>query len=269
HYWRWLLPLYSTVLALQIPLQPYPQLPLLLLLAAIPIFSPPLPQLLLCLILPMGITLLLQPQYWPLLFLGLFLSLLLWRQGRLWQRAHLLAYRQQQRLQRQLARRSSQDPLTGLANGRHFAQRLLQQVSESKRSKSPLSLCLLDVDYFTAYNQYYGSAQGDHCLCTLAVRLSQCSQRQSDLVARLSGDTFALLLPATDRKGAEKLLQRFHEQLAQKPIAHAGSPIHSDVTLTTAIEQWQLGNDHQLFFNRAKHTLQQAKLAEMPLDYAP
>lgn len=106
------------------------------------------------------------------------------------------------------------DDLTRLANYRSFHTRLQQEIDRADRYLRPLSLIMLDIDYFKAYNDTHGHPQGDATLTQVAELLKQTS-RSSDIVARYGGEEFALILPETDRVGAEALGNRLREEIEQ------------------------------------------------------
>jgi diguanylate cyclase (GGDEF)-like protein len=89
------------------------------------------------------------------------------------------------------------DGLTGLANRRSWGEGLLREVARRDRRRTPLSLMMIDLDYFKRLNDTYGHAAGDIALCNLAGVLRS-HARQSDVLARVGGEEFALLLPDCD-----------------------------------------------------------------------
>ena len=110
---------------------------------------------------------------------------------------------------------SMKDPLTGIANRRCFVDTLEGELSRAMRTRSPLSLLLVDVDYFKYLNDRKGHVAGDDCLVQIALALSSVLARSSDFVARYGGEEFAVILPSTDLAGAqimaEKLRDRVHD----------------------------------------------------------
>lgn len=104
------------------------------------------------------------------------------------------------------------DALTSLANYRSFHTRLQQEIERADRYHRPLSLIMLDIDYFKAYNDTHGHPQGDATLTQVAELLKQTS-RSSDMVARYGGEEFALILPETDQPSAEALGNRLREEI--------------------------------------------------------
>jgi diguanylate cyclase (GGDEF)-like protein/PAS domain S-box-containing protein len=120
-----------------------------------------------------------------------------------------------------LARLAATDELSGLANYRTFRDRLSMEGERAKRHGRPLSLVLLDVDSFKAINDEHGHGVGDSVLIEFACRLTA-QVRDSDLVARVGGEEFALLLPETDAAGALATAERVREAVEQGPFAIVG-----------------------------------------------
>jgi two-component system chemotaxis family response regulator WspR len=95
------------------------------------------------------------------------------------------------------------DPLTGLANRRHFDQTLASEWDRAARGKHPLAVIMIDIDHFKAFNDSRGHAAGDECLKAVAKALRGHCARPGDLVCRWGGEEFAVILPGTDLAGAE------------------------------------------------------------------
>jgi diguanylate cyclase (GGDEF)-like protein len=127
------------------------------------------------------------------------------------------------------------DPLTQLANRRHFDQALSQEWQRLRREKAPLAIIVGDIDRFQAFNQHYGAVAGDACLKRLAGTISTAMRRSTDLAARYGAEEFALLLPYTDAQGALRLTERIQSAVAALQIPHDRSPIHHHVTLSYGI----------------------------------
>jgi diguanylate cyclase (GGDEF)-like protein/PAS domain S-box-containing protein len=121
-----------------------------------------------------------------------------------------------------LASLAATDELTGLANYRTFRARLSAEGERAKRHGRPLSLTLLDVDRFKAINDQHGHGVGDRVLVELARRLTD-QVRDSDLVARVGGEEFALLLPETDAAGAVTMAERMRQAVEQGPFGVVGT----------------------------------------------
>jgi len=115
------------------------------------------------------------------------------------------------------------DALTGIANRRVFDEAILEEFVRARRSASPLSLLLIDVDQFKAYNDTYGHLEGDKCLRMIGEVLRSIAKRPTDLVARFGGEEFAVLLPGTDREGALRLAETLRLTLNRRAIPHSQS----------------------------------------------
>lgn len=106
------------------------------------------------------------------------------------------------------------DGLTGLANHRHFQEKLAAEFKRAQRYGVSLSLILLDVDHFKKYNDAFGHPAGDVVLKRVASILTHAA-RETDLVARYGGEEFAILLAETNREGAQSLAERIRATIAE------------------------------------------------------
>lgn len=116
---------------------------------------------------------------------------------------------------------SSRDPLTGIANRRTLEERLAIERRRSMRYDLPLSVLMIDIDYFKAYNDYYGHLQGDECLCRVAQCIVDSLHRGDDLVARYGGEEFAVLLPGIGLEVAGALANKIRGNLKLLAIPQA------------------------------------------------
>jgi diguanylate cyclase (GGDEF)-like protein/PAS domain S-box-containing protein len=126
--------------------------------------------------------------------------------------------------QAELTRLAYRDTLTDLYNRRYFDEHFQREWERARRSRQPLSLMLIDLDHFKAYNDRYGHAAGDSCLVQVSQMLSRCSSRPADIVARLGGEEFGIVLPETSAAGAEELARRMQALLDGQTILHEGAP---------------------------------------------
>ncbi|WP_085625009.1 MULTISPECIES: sensor domain-containing diguanylate cyclase [unclassified Pseudomonas] len=117
------------------------------------------------------------------------------------------------------------DSLTGLGNRRRLDAVFEPELRRARRQGYPLALVMLDLDYFKAYNDRYGHPAGDQCLRRFAELLQQALKRPADLAVRFGGEEFTLLLPDTDTRGAELLVQEVQQLLRRQLLEHAGSPL--------------------------------------------
>lgn len=114
------------------------------------------------------------------------------------------------------------DALTGLLNRRAFDNAMDTEIARSARAGTPMSLLLIDVDRFKAYNDEYGHPSGDKCLQLVAHRLQQSLKRPADLAVRYGGEEFAAILPDTDEDGAYLVAETFRKALVDAGLPHKG-----------------------------------------------
>jgi two-component system, cell cycle response regulator len=123
-----------------------------------------------------------------------------------------------------LARLARRDPLTGLANRRAFEEDLAREAARAARSRAPLSAIIVDVDHFKRVNDTHGHPAGDAVLAAVAARVGA-ALRRGDLLARLGGEEFGILLPATELAAAAELAERVRARVAAEPVPVAGAAI--------------------------------------------
>ena len=124
------------------------------------------------------------------------------------------------------------DSLTQIYNRREFDRVILQEWRRCARSLSPLSLLMLDIDYFKRYNDFYGHLAGDGCIRMLAQTMKRCADRVGDLVSRYGGEEFAILLPDTDAAGTLKVAKNIQSEINALNIQHEDSDAASYVTVS-------------------------------------
>ena len=166
-------------------------------------------------------------------------------------------------LQRELEILSYRDSLTGVANRRMFDTVYPVQWAKARDTGHPLSLVIVDIDYFKQYNDHYGHVQGDECLRRVAQVLDTAASHPGHLCARLGGEEFVLLLPATDAEGARIKAERCRKLLAQEEIPHARSGAGRLVTVSLGVGTIVpgAGDDPGVFLDRIDRRLYQAKSA--------
>ena len=124
------------------------------------------------------------------------------------------------------------DGLTGVNNRRSFDEHLANECARARRSRSPLSVLMLDVDFFKRYNDLYGHQAGDEALRKVAYCLQQGVRRPGDLIARYGGEEFVALLPDTHLAGALELARSLGSRVANLAIAHADTPLGKVLTVS-------------------------------------
>jgi diguanylate cyclase (GGDEF)-like protein len=134
-----------------------------------------------------------------------------------------------------LARQSSMDELTGLANRRHFDEALTTEWQRAARSGTPLSLLMVDIDHFKQYNDNYGHVAGDECLRRVARVLDHCVRRAGEMAARYGGEEFVLLLPGADMAHACETAQKCLDLMEKEAVPHATSSTCPQVTFSIGV----------------------------------
>jgi diguanylate cyclase (GGDEF)-like protein len=120
---------------------------------------------------------------------------------------------------------SLSDALTHVANRRRYDQCLSDEWRRAMREKSPLSLLLLDVDWFKSFNDTYGHPCGDACLKQIAEAAQDVVFRPSDLVARIGGEEFAVILPNTPEAGALEVAEQICSAVRHRRLPHNTNPL--------------------------------------------
>jgi len=156
---------------------------------------------------------------------------------------------------------SLSDPLTGIANRRYFDQFLDQMFSITQREHKPLSLLIVDVDYFKKYNDCYGHLKGDECLKSIAETLNSFANRGGDLAARYGGEEFGLILSDTSSDNAEQFASNCRMAVENMKIPHMPSDISDHITISIGITTLMGKPDENLedLLNDADKALYQAK----------
>lgn len=134
-----------------------------------------------------------------------------------------------------LERLSLTDALTELPNRRHFDEVLQREWRRARRAGSALSAVMVDLDFFKAFNDSYGHAEGDECLRRVARTLRAGMRRAGDVVARYGGEEFVVLLPDTTPAHAASLAERLRARVESLGVAHRLSGVGSVVTCSAGV----------------------------------
>lgn len=132
----------------------------------------------------------------------------------------------------QLNKLAHTDSLSGLANRLSFDEQLDIEFRRARRQQEPLSIVMIDIDEFKKYNDYFGHVAGDDCIKAIGRGLNKITKRPADFAARFGGEEFSLILPNTDKKGAEVLIGSLMSTISDLAIKHAPEAIYPIVTVS-------------------------------------
>ncbi|OYV86009.1 MAG: hypothetical protein B7Z73_12490, partial [Planctomycetia bacterium 21-64-5] len=164
---------------------------------------------------------------------------------------------QQQREQvASLAAEARTDMLTGLPNRRSFDEDLTRRFDQWRRHQIPLSLVMVDVDFFKKFNDLHGHQTGDEVLRRIGELLRK-TLREMDLAARFGGEEFAVLLPGTRLQDATTVAERLRAAVAAEPLSFGGKELH--VTISIGLATAEETDDHNRLVQRADEALYAAK----------
>ncbi len=127
------------------------------------------------------------------------------------------------------------DGLTGIANRRSLDSYLEHETARCIRENQPISLIMIDLDHFKAYNDYYGHLAGDNCLKRIADILKTKVRRPSDIAGRYGGEEFCIILPNTDAEGTKHVAEYLRLTVEELQIPHAGNDEKGVVTLSLGV----------------------------------
>lgn len=127
------------------------------------------------------------------------------------------------------------DPLTGVRNRRHFNQIINVEWNRAIRFRYPISILMIDIDFFKQYNDTYGHLNGDKCIKEVAIVLSKEVKHAGDFFARYGGEEFIAVLADTDAKGALVVAQRMKTSILRLEIPHKKSEISDFVTVSIGV----------------------------------
>ncbi len=161
----------------------------------------------------------------------------------------------------QLSLLSQQDALTGLANRRYLDETLDNEWRRALRHETPLTIMMVDIDFFKPYNDSLGHLKGDQCLKDIATAISSIAARSGDLVARYGGEEFLLLFPMANAQQAKIQAERLMNAIKKIAIVHPCSSVSPYVTISVGVATTipRLNDSISAFVSRADHALYQAK----------
>ncbi|MRR51525.1 MAG: diguanylate cyclase [Rhodocyclaceae bacterium] len=161
----------------------------------------------------------------------------------------------------ELRRSAYHDGLTGLPNRRRFDEAFDADMRQAFRKQHPVSLVMVDIDYFKDYNDRYGHLQGDQCLRQVADIIGAFARRPTDLASRFGGEEFGLIFPETDLSDAQRLAEGLRQAVEAARIPHAASPLVPWVTVSIGVASKRPSSETptDLLLSRADKALYDAK----------
>jgi diguanylate cyclase (GGDEF)-like protein len=161
-----------------------------------------------------------------------------------------------QRLETELRDLAHQDHLTGISNRRHFFDLADQAFAKARATGAPLSLLIVDIDYFKQINDTYGHMHGDEVLKVL-VRVCRSALGEVDMLARLGGEEFVMLLPGADLVAASERAERLRVEVQRAAVRLHEATLH--FTISLGVAQWQPDESLLFLMRRADEALYLAK----------
>ena len=161
------------------------------------------------------------------------------------------------KVQEQLLELATTDPLTGLLNRRAFAHRYERESARYNRTNQPVSLLLIDLDYFKLINDKFGHAAGDAALHILSAHLKQTSRFGTDDVARWGGEEFAVMLSDSGHQTAMRAAERLRRQIETLNVKFGDEMIHLEASIGVVV--CRKGEALEMAMQRADLCLRQAK----------
>ena len=158
-----------------------------------------------------------------------------------------------------LERLSRTDSLTGLGNRHQFNDLFPLMLANAKRQGSPLALVLMDIDLFKRVNDQHGHLTGDACLEVFAERMRQVFRRDNDILLRMGGEEFAVLMPGTDLDSAQQMAEQFRACIADNPLQAREHRLNLTTSLGVGTFEPTRDNSSEAFFQRIDSALFQAK----------
>lgn len=167
------------------------------------------------------------------------------------------------KLNLRLEKLSSLDGLTEIPNRRLFDETYANEWKRARRNGTPLSIIMMDIDYFKRFNDTYGHAAGDTCLQQVARAISSAAKRSMEFVARYGGEEFVAVLPGTDIKGGRVVAENMRNFVEKLKIPHLKSEVSDYVTISVGLASLELPLDQdeksQTLINAADNMLYKAK----------
>ena len=140
-----------------------------------------------------------------------------------------------ERKNKELNKMAFVDGLTGIPNRRYFEDNLKSEWDKAVKNSLPLSLIILDIDFFKLYNDTYGHQQGDACLKLVAQRLNESASLSNNIVARYGGEEFVAVLPGLDKESAGAIADKMIADIALLNLPHKSSSVSEIITVSLGV----------------------------------
>lgn len=162
---------------------------------------------------------------------------------------------------RALEKLSVTDGLAGVYNRSFFDRSIRVESDQCRKNRCPLSMIMLDIDYFKEFNDHYGHQAGDDCIRKVAAALTSCVKRSSDIVARYGGDEFAVILPNTGLEGAMNIAKQIRIGVESLSIPHGFSDTAPFLTISLGVDTMEPSEELAVsdFIRRVDRALYEAK----------
>jgi diguanylate cyclase (GGDEF)-like protein len=160
---------------------------------------------------------------------------------------------------KELEEKNTHDDLTGLHNRRYYDKKIQAEYRRSKRNLTPLSLVIIDIDFFKKVNDVYGHLAGDACLTWMGKHIKKSLKRSADIGCRYGGEEFCLILPDTDAKGAIIFANTLREKVAEFAFTYQAEAIEINISCGVSTYLQQKDIQPEQLFSGADQALYQAK----------
>jgi diguanylate cyclase len=164
-----------------------------------------------------------------------------------------------EKLNSQLLELSSTDSLTGMKNRGFFDDQFQHYHTTAYRLRQPLSLLIIDIDHFKAFNDNYGHLVGDECLVMVADIIKNIVAKPQDICCRYGGEEFVVLLPDTEHDGAIKVAEKIRAHVAATDFQMAEEQLHVTVSIGVNTEIPTATDNQKAMFDKTDEALYQAK----------
>lgn len=172
-----------------------------------------------------------------------------------------IALQELEAVNQELKEKNTFDELSGLYNRRYYDQKIMAEFRRSRRNLTPLSIVLIDIDYFKRVNDSHGHLAGDKCIVEVANMIKALLRRSSDVGCRYGGEEFCLILPETDEKGALAMAQGVCQSVREQRIFNKDSVIDLTVSCGVTTYQQEKTVTPEIIFASADKALYKAKQA--------